>query len=387
MHTSDYFSREDLASLMKATGAPRASVYLPTHRKGMDTRQDPIRLKNLLTEAENSLAQRIRRTEAIDMLEDARALIEQDGYWSYQSDGLAVFVEEGGTRVWRVPTTFEETCVVADAFHLKPLLPLLASDGLFYVLALSENDVRLLQGTRHSVNELLLPDVPSAMEELLATDGEGAALNFHTGAGAGTTTGRAAVFHGHGGMDRAAEKDLRLKFFRQVDKALRDFFRDHPAPLVLAGVESHFAQYREANSFDGLVPEGIPGSPDRTSADDLHASAWKIVEPIFQQSATDARATFEQFAGTGRTTTDVAEATKLAMEGRAQTAFVAVGVQAWGSWDEPMHQARLHEFQHPDDRDLLNEIAIRTLATGGSVFVVPPADVPGGGLAAVVSRY
>jgi hypothetical protein len=137
--------------------------------------------------------------------------------------------------VWRLPMKFEETCVVADAFHLKPFLPLLASDGLFYVLALSENEVRLLQGTSQSVNELVLPNVPSAMEELLATDGEGAALNFHTGAGAGTTTGRAAVFHGHGGMDKAAEKDLRLKFFRQVDKALREFFRDKCATSTCAG--------------------------------------------------------------------------------------------------------------------------------------------------------
>ena len=41
-----------------------------------------------------------------------------------------------------------------DRFHLKPLLPLLTGDGRFYVLAVSQNAVRLLQGTRHSIHEI-----------------------------------------------------------------------------------------------------------------------------------------------------------------------------------------------------------------------------------------
>jgi len=46
--------------------------------------------------------------------------------------------------------------VVSDRFHLKPLLPLLTGDGRFYILALSQNQVRLLQGTRYSVRGLYL---------------------------------------------------------------------------------------------------------------------------------------------------------------------------------------------------------------------------------------
>jgi hypothetical protein len=42
--------------------------------------------------------------------------------------------------------------VVTDRFHIKPLLPLLSGDGRFYVLALSQSEVRLLQGTRYSVS-------------------------------------------------------------------------------------------------------------------------------------------------------------------------------------------------------------------------------------------
>ena len=43
---------------------------------------------------------------------------------------------------------FDELMVVAPGFHVMPLLALLTGDGLFYVLALSQNQVRLLAGTR-----------------------------------------------------------------------------------------------------------------------------------------------------------------------------------------------------------------------------------------------
>jgi hypothetical protein len=44
--------------------------------------------------------------------------------------------------------------IVSERFHVKPLLPLLSGDGRFYVLALSQNEIRLLQGTRYSVEQV-----------------------------------------------------------------------------------------------------------------------------------------------------------------------------------------------------------------------------------------
>ncbi|RPJ11944.1 MAG: hypothetical protein EHM37_10145 [Deltaproteobacteria bacterium] len=42
---------------------------------------------------------------------------------------------------------FKELAVVSHRFHVKPLLPVLTSDGTFYILALSQNQLRLLEGT------------------------------------------------------------------------------------------------------------------------------------------------------------------------------------------------------------------------------------------------
>ena len=126
-------------------------MFLPAHRVSPESGQDRIRLKNLLNEAEERLvAGGLRPPAARDVLQPGRELLQADPFWSYQSDGLALFLAPGWSRVFRLPLDLPELLVVADRFHVKPLLPLLANDYRFYVLALSQNEVRLLEGTRRA---------------------------------------------------------------------------------------------------------------------------------------------------------------------------------------------------------------------------------------------
>ena len=48
-------SRDDVKALLADTGRLRVSMFLPTHRAGAEIQQDPIRLKNLLKQAEKDL--------------------------------------------------------------------------------------------------------------------------------------------------------------------------------------------------------------------------------------------------------------------------------------------------------------------------------------------
>ena len=49
------FSRSDLDELVAMDARPAVSIYLPTHVAGREVRQDPIRLKNLLSAAAERL--------------------------------------------------------------------------------------------------------------------------------------------------------------------------------------------------------------------------------------------------------------------------------------------------------------------------------------------
>jgi len=362
------------------------SIYLPTHRAGRGVKQDRIRLKNLLTTAEKRLlAQGIRTSEAKAILAPAQHLLADGFFWRHQSDGLVVFLSPKMSQHYRLPLDFKELVVVTNRFHVKPLLPLLTDDGQFYVLALSQKQVRLLQGTRHSISEIELEGIPSNLAEALKYDQFEKQLQFHTRT-ANARGRRAAMYHGQGiGVDNA--KTTILQYFRQIDRGLRELLRDERVPLMIAGVNYLLPIYREANTYPHLVDAVVMGNPDRTRVEELHKKAWVLLRPRFHKARRDAVAEYQQLAGTGRTSRDVREIVSAAFHRRVARLFVAVGVQRWGTFDPKDHALRLHDEVKPGDEDLLDYAAIQTLINGGIIYAVKPSLVPDDAALAAVFRY
>jgi hypothetical protein len=362
------------------------SLFMPTHRAGREKEQNAIRFKNLLRQAEEALMDKgLRPTQVKDMLKEPHRLLQDPGFWQRQSDGLALFVSAEAFHFFRLPLEFEELVVVSRRFHAKPLLSMLISDGTFYVLTVSQNQVRLLKGTRHTVDEMdiedRIQDIVQALPDVLTEK----QLQFHTGAPSGGSGGRPAMFYGHDLSNDA--KNSILRWFRLIDRELRDLLAGEQAPLVLAGVEYLFPMYREANTYPHLIDGGIPGNPEGMKPEALHAQAWDLVEPIFRKAREAAADRYRQLAGTGQTTTDVKEGVLAAHHGRVETVFVPVGVQVWGQLDPDEEAVHIHPSPEPGDEDLLDLLAIQTLTKGGTVYAVAPEEVPDKTPLAAILRY
>jgi hypothetical protein len=270
--------------------------------------------------------------------------------------------------------------VVASHFHLKPLLPLLTGNGRFYVLAISQNQVRLLQGTAFGVDRVDINRVPTNLTQAMQFHDRDEPLMFHTRP-AGGTGSWGQIFHGQGvGIDDF--KDDLLRYFQQIDRGLHDLLRTEHVPLILASVDYLWPLYRQANTYPHLLEQGIPGSPDRLSDKELHEQGWAMVQPQFQQAQRDSAALYQQLAGTGRTTNDLAEAVSAACQGRLEILFVALGKEQWGTYNPSGGSATIHDKPELGDEDLLNVAAIHAFLRGGVVFAVPAADMPGGGVLA-----
>lgn len=362
----DVFTRRDLESLLRPETSPCLSVYFPTRHGSSD--QGPIRLKNLLREAEQKLtAGAVPPAAGHDLLAAARRLLEDEVFWRSQGDGVALFAAPGTSRAFRLPAAFPELVEVGDHFHVKPLLPLVDGDGRFYVLALSQKRARLYRGTAHRFEEVSVPAVPQGIEEALRTHDRDEPLVFHTRPTSGG--GWAAIFHGHGvGIDD--HKDDLLRYFRQVDRGLHEVLHAERAPLVLAAVEALWPIYREANRYPHLLQQGVSGCPDHAGPAELHEKAWAVVGPVFLGPQRKAAAVYDRLAGTGRTTADLEEVLRAAREGRVETLFVARDRE---QWDE-------------SGVGLLNQAAVHVLRHGGAVYAVDPHEVPGRGLASGIYR-
>ncbi len=384
----DILIRDDVRSLMTDRSKTCVSIYMPTERG--DSRQNPIRFKTLLGGAEKNYQELTSDTpkgrEAF--FAQARELLERDTFWKHQSDGFCLFLSDDLFRYFRLPIPFDELAVVSERFHLKPLLPFLSNDHRFFVLALSQKNVRLLRCTRQRAEELAPEDMPASLQEALAHDVPQKQLQYYAQGGGGQrpTDVGGAIYHGHGvGHDDA--KNAILRFFQSVDDGLHEVLRDETAPLVLAGVEMLIPIFKEASNYANILDETVPGNPDELSAADLRKKAWEIVADHFEKDRSAAVAAYMDISRTDRASSDLRQVVPASHHGRVDLLFVPEGRREWGLFDPEADSLTLHEEQLPGDEDLLDFAAVHTWLNGGTVYVVPAETIPGNGLLASRFRY
>lgn len=389
----DFMSQEDLEQLLNERHEPAISVYLPMERRGSDVRGNPIRLKNALTEIESELKEDGWRAPDVDsLLEAPRGLLQDTPYWQHQSEGLALFIAPDFLRHYRLPLSFEPQTITNTRFFVKPLLPYFSAGGHYYIVGVSQQKVRLLRATRHTIEEMPLGEaIPESLAEALEYDDPEEHLSAHTvtAGGPGRAGGRPEVtHHGHGSIDDAADERLR-RFLRKVSTGLLQRLPGERAPLLLAAVDylhPIFAGVHQSNDLH-LLAQAIPGSPDHKDPAELHDQSWKVVAPLFEARQEEARSRYHNLSTTDQASTNLEEIILGAVQGRVDTLFVASDQQRWGRYDEANHSVSLHDEQRTGDEELLDFAAVHTLANGGAVYALDGDAVPGDAMAAAIFRY
>ena len=384
-------ARDELKVLAEVRHNQCVSIYMPTHRAGHDVQQDPIRLKNLLGQVEAQLQTMGLQPPGIaGLLAPVTNLLADLLFWQHQRDGLAIFLSPDTIHAFRLPYRFQALALVAERFHLKPLLPLLDVAGQFYVLTLSQEEIRLFEGTTYSLSEIELRNVPAGLTEFLKDGDRERHLQFHTSTRnpGGRGGNRPAVFHGHGVIESNARDDI-LRYFRRVDAGLQNVLREETAPLVLAAVDPLPSIYHAANTYPHLLAEGVASHPEALSVEALHAQAWAILEPYFLTVQREARDLYNHYAGTGdaRASDDIAKIVVTAYYERIANLFVASGIQQWGTFDPQSQAVTLHNERQSGDQDLLDLAAVHTFLNRGEVYVVSPEAMPSGEPVAAIFRY
>ena len=387
-------SREEIKTLIEQPKGNCVSIYMPTHPAGPEVRQDPIRFKNLVKEAETRLIDAgLEEKDAIALLEKSHEIDTQEFWEQMGEQGLAIFISEDIFRYYPLPIDFQELVVVTDRFHIKPLLPILNGNGRFYILALSQQDVRFSEGTRYSINEVEVENLPKSLDEALQKDETVKEGQFRLATSRGGTTANSfsqpGTFHGQGSPDKDKQQEYILQFFQIIDGALHEKLRSQKAPLVLAGVEYLLPLYRQANTYQHLMDEAITGNPEILSAQELHNQAWPIVEADFQKSQQAVLEQFHELFGgdTGKASNNLQEVISAAYYQRVDSLLVAVGQQQWGLFDPTSETVYLHPEKEAGDEDLLDFVAAHTLLNGGTVYAVPFEEIPYSTAVAAIYRY
>ena len=374
-------SRSDF-QILAGENSTCVSIYMPAEKAGAETRKNPIRFKNLLREAEEKIEHLSESTpELNDSIESAKAYIDNYDFWQHQDYGLAFFISQDGVKHYRLPYSFEETVKVSDGFYLKPLLPVLTNDNKFYLLALSQNEVRFFLGSHYTINEINLPEgIPVSLAEALKYDDPEKQQQYHSGGGA------TPIYHGQG-VGTTDNKDEIKRFFHQINNALTAAFQTENTPLVLAGVEFLLPIYHEANSYNNLLETGVTGNPENTSAEDLHSSAWSIIEPHLTAARQSAMDKYHSLSGTGEATSKIESIVAGAANGQVDTLFVADDARCYGNFDRQTNKVEIVSQATEDSQDLIDFAVTQTYLQGGNVYIVERSQMPEAETAVAILRY
>ena len=359
------------------------SIYMPAEKAGAETRKNPIIFKNLIREAQEKLEQQNKSTaKLIAAIDSAQGYIEDYDFWQHQDLGLAFFINANGIKYYRLPYSFERQLDISDRFNLKPLLPVITNDSKFYLLALSQNQVRFFFGSHYSISQLKLPNsVPTSLAEALKYDDPEQQQQYHSG-----DTGTNPIYHGQG-VGTTDNKDEIKRFFQQIDSGLQQALQEENTPLILAGVEFLLPIYHEVNSYAHLLATGVTGNPEHVALEDLHASAWSIIKPHLETQRKQDIDKFNQLSDSKEASSQLEQVVAAAATGGVDTLFIAKNAQCWGELDLQSNKVIINPEATEDSIDLVDLAATKTYLQGGKVYILEFQEMPDNTAMSAIFRY
>jgi len=376
------FTRSDLSTLTSAAPPLGVSIFLPTHIHGSEIRQDPIRLKNLTTEAvDNLVATGMAEADADAFVKPAMALVDDYAFWQHQNQGLAVFLDGDAARWFKVPLDLDERVTVGPGYHVTPLLPILSADGAFLVLTITADEVALFDASRFALAKVELTNFPANVDDL---PGEPDYENLsHARPTARPQTGSIGDTTAQAYGDSPAEwnKARLVDFVRRVAAALEQHVADTPVPVVLIADAQTGGHFRKFTNLGPQLVGVIDHNPDSLDLTQLHAAAYAVMETLLGQSRSDAVERLAALHGAhdARAITGVEAVADAASQGRIDTLFLIE--------DETTdtHSADHDRIASGDGN--LDVAAIGTLRHDGAIYLIAHKDMPKGTAAAAILRY
>ncbi len=374
-------TRDTILGLIDKADNPSVSIFMPTHKKGEEVQQDPIRFKNLLKQAEQKLENHEVRPPQIDsLLEEPRKLLDQPIFWQHADRGLAVFITEGVFEYYRVPLDFDEQVMVEDHFLITPLIPMTTLEGTYSVLCLSQKNVRLLRCTRERISGIELEEAATSMEEFQQFDVYEKSLSSASGSG-----GSKSMFHGWG--DAGIDNKVLENYLKTIEKEVTASMKRRNDPLILAGVDEVVAKYRSYNQYNRLMDDAVMTNPDPLSDEEIRDRGWEIIQTYFLKDMYSDMDRYSDLIGSDKQSDNLSQIVEAAYYGKIDSLFVPIGEQSWGRFDSERDTVHHSAEQQNGEHDLINAAAIKTLTQGGDVYALNKEEMPQKSSIAAIFRY
>jgi hypothetical protein len=353
-----------LAELVKPRPYPAVSVLAPTQRHEPGNAGDSILLRDLADEAERRLRGELGARGSADVMRHLREAVASVD-WRNPTDGLAVFVAPGESRVLELPFPVPPRIAIDRRFATRDLVRGVARNPRYCVLALGEKPTRLFEAQGSTLVECQTGGFPCFVEGARGESLESGGYAVHT----------------------SRTEAQQRSFFREVDRALGIATKDESRPLVVAGPERDLADFDAVTTHGNAVIGRIVGNYEDAGPDDLAGRAQPLIEAWVAGERATTIAELTEAVGRGRALVGIKPAWDAAREGRARILLVE---------DDFVYPARevdgsLEPAGDPGAPgvidDAVEDLIGMVLERGGEVMVVEPAELDVHGPLALLLRY
>jgi hypothetical protein len=304
-----------------------------------------------------------------------------------QGKSVAVFRSPDVFQIVWLEHEVKDRCAVGPHFFIRPLLPELMSDRIFYLLALSQKNTRLLRCTSHSSEEVpfrngTVSNFDTWMNAVKRDHNDRNSGSVGPSGGSNNKQGAIAPM----GSDKEAKDEYLSHYFKQIDGGVNELLKGASDPLVIAGVEYELPIYREVNNYPHLCGDAVRGAPDGLKGPEMLSRAFEVLRAAYAARVETALADWNHRVG-GGASSRIKDVVTAAHDGRVLTLLISDWQEKTGLFREESNSVVARETGSPEDEDLVNDAVVQTILHAGKVLVVPHRQMPNGQPAAAIFRY
>jgi hypothetical protein len=315
---------------------------------------------------------------ALQQLESA---LNDSNLWAGDRAALAIFCSADHSHVIELAAQVDRTVIVADSFHVKPLIRALQQSQTYRVLAVSPRRVRLFEGDQFNLRELKLPrNVPQSVDDPIAVQATGTDTTPQS-----STGGTPPLVN----QPSYAPGDIQFdRFCRMVDHAVWESLSQFDRlPMIVCADVKNLRVYLDNCKNDYVMKEGIALNPDAITPDRLREESWKLISPKFEREIQTLKDAYQAAKARHLGSDEIPQVAEAAAVGRVGTLLVDSGAKIPGILNRASGLIEQAPMSNPRADDLLDDLAEMVLKMDGQVIVLPHDQMPNDHGLAAIYRY